>query len=129
LSESPVPPTMFSKNDSTLCISHTTPDVKKQSKMRASHHKLVPIKSKLKGVNAMFLTRNQSIRLKTHPRFAGKHIMQVNIEPKCSEILLVMLLMCSNILNGPLPNTIIFENPYTAMQYKKTINQLLIVIN
>jgi hypothetical protein len=80
----------------------------------------------LKGVNAILGIKNQSIRLTIQPILAGKHIIQENKVPKCSDILVLQSLKRSNILNGPLPKTTILDNPYTANMYKKIINTLLI---
>jgi hypothetical protein len=70
----------------------------------------------LNGVMATSLMRNQSISDITQPKLAGKHIIHENSIPKCSDIADVRLLILSNILNGPLPNTIILDRPYATKQ-------------
>jgi hypothetical protein len=65
----------------------------------------------LNGVMATSLIKNQSISDITHPKFAGKHIIQENSIPKWSDIADDRLLRCSNMRNGPLPKTTILDRP------------------
>jgi hypothetical protein len=71
------------------------PVVNAPSHNAANHHKFVELNMMLNGVIGYLITNHENNE-QIHPKLAGKHIIHLNIFPKCSLILKAQSLNLEN---------------------------------